>query len=235
MADFSNPPKSPTLLPPRKSVELEDPGAHELEASASENEDEVFADASEGQGSHSRPSSPIPTTRVEKVDDRESHGEVPGTAAYKMRTQDAVPDELEIIPEGGRSRTNSISSQKDSLTSPGGMPIPKTVVEKVDPTSPSHGDVPGTAAHAKRKADAVPDAILPVSGQQESSNSPSKGEKISAEIPIPRTVVTRVDSMPAHGEVPGTDAFNIRQGDATPDIIEKKGDVSDHILEESSK
>ena len=30
MADYSNPPKSPTLLPPRKSVELEDPGAHEL-------------------------------------------------------------------------------------------------------------------------------------------------------------------------------------------------------------
>lgn len=24
------PPKSPTLLPPRKSVELEDPGAHDL-------------------------------------------------------------------------------------------------------------------------------------------------------------------------------------------------------------
>ena len=89
MADFSNPPKSPTLLPPRKSVELEDPGARELgpsqfrpyainasgltkltlnvEASASENEDDVFADASEGQGSYSRPSSPIPKTRVEKV------------------------------------------------------------------------------------------------------------------------------------------------------------------------
>ena len=29
MAD-TNPPKSPTLLPPRKSVELEDPGAHDL-------------------------------------------------------------------------------------------------------------------------------------------------------------------------------------------------------------
>ena len=30
MTDASNPPKSPTLLPPRKSVELEDPGAHDL-------------------------------------------------------------------------------------------------------------------------------------------------------------------------------------------------------------
>ena len=87
MTDASNPPKSPTLLPPRKSVELEDPGAHNLgvlwsyyladvaelqliylvEASASETEDDVFADAPEGQRSHSRPSSPIPITRVEKV------------------------------------------------------------------------------------------------------------------------------------------------------------------------
>lgn len=30
MADFPGPPKSPTLQPPRKSVELEDPGAHDL-------------------------------------------------------------------------------------------------------------------------------------------------------------------------------------------------------------
>ena len=32
MADLSHPPKSPTLIPPRKSVELEDPGAHDLGA-----------------------------------------------------------------------------------------------------------------------------------------------------------------------------------------------------------
>ena len=30
MSQLANPPKSPTLAPPRKSVELEDPGAHEL-------------------------------------------------------------------------------------------------------------------------------------------------------------------------------------------------------------
>ncbi len=33
----------------------------------SENEDDVFADASEGQGTNSVPNSPIPMTRVEKV------------------------------------------------------------------------------------------------------------------------------------------------------------------------
>ena len=30
MTEAVNPPKSPTLIPPRKSVELEDPGAHDL-------------------------------------------------------------------------------------------------------------------------------------------------------------------------------------------------------------
>ena len=30
MADLSHPPRSPTLVPPRKSVELEDSGAHDL-------------------------------------------------------------------------------------------------------------------------------------------------------------------------------------------------------------
>ena len=63
MADLSKPPKSPTLAPPRKSVELEDPGAHEL----SENEDDHFSDAQEDRESHSAPSSPIPPPRVEKV------------------------------------------------------------------------------------------------------------------------------------------------------------------------
>lgn len=151
---------------------------------------------------------------------------MPGTAAYNMRIQDAVPDELEVIPEGSGSRPSSRADQQANLASPGGMPIPKTVVEKVDPASPSHGDVPGTAAHAIRKADAVPDAILKVPGNQKISGIESVGDGITPEIPIPRTVVTRVDSEPAHGEVPGTDAFNFRQGDAEPDVIEKKGDVS---------
>ena len=100
-----------------------------------------------------------------------------------------------------------------------------TVVEKVDPLSPSHGDVPGTAAYALRLADAVPDAILqaPLPGQAKPTISP--GASTPTIVPIPRTVVTRVDSTPSHGEVPGTNAYNIRTEDAQPDSIEKKGDV----------
>ena len=95
----------------------------------------------------------------------------------------------------------------------------------MDPLSPSHGDVPGTAAHAIRSADAVPDAILKAPSSGESLPTISPGASIPTTVPIPRTVVTRVDSTPSHGEIPGTDAYKIRTEDAEPDIIEKKGDV----------
>ena len=137
-----------------------------------------------------------------------------------MRTQDAVPDEIEVVPEG-------ISSRPSSRTggSPGGTPIPKTRVEKVDPASPSHGEVPGTFAHELRKADAVPDAIVKAGDSSQNSSVGTSGSPT-----IPTTVVTRVDSIPSHGEVPGTDAYNIRSSDADPDVVEKKGDVpSKHI------
>lgn len=106
------------------------------------------------------PNSPIPITRVERVDDVPAHGEVPGTAAYKIRTQDAVPDEIEVIPEGLRSRSASHLREDDRPLTPGGTPIPKTVVEKVDPSQPGHGDVPGTAAYEMRTADAKPDEVI---------------------------------------------------------------------------
>jgi hypothetical protein len=37
--------------------------------------------------------------------------------------------------------------------------------------------------------------------------------------PIPRTVVERVDDRPAHGEVEGTAAHEMRLADAEPDEI----------------
>ncbi len=160
------------------------------------------------------------------MDDRDSYGEVPGTAAYKMREQDAVPDALEIIPDGSENRPKSSTSNQDSLASPRDIPIPKMVVEKVDPKSPSHGDVPGTAAHSKRQADAVPDVILQAPQRDEDSVSKGRDDAISPNIPIPTTVITKVDSEPSHGEIPGTDAFDMRKGDAKPDVVEKKGDVS---------
>ncbi|KAF2182493.1 hypothetical protein K469DRAFT_636361 [Zopfia rhizophila CBS 207.26] len=178
---------SDELSPPRKSVELEDPGAHELESSES---DEHFSDASEGrnasaeQAARSNATSPIPTTRVERVDDQPSYGEVPGTEAYNKRVQDAVPDEVEVVPEGSRSRSTSRVNAQDRPITPGGSPIPRTVVEKVDPDTPSYGDVPGTHAHKVRAADAIPDVIVkaPQPPERKSEGSPTASINRSLQI-----------------------------------------------------
>lgn len=131
---------------------------------ADSSSDEHFSDATEGNTSlrsdREEATSPIPVTRVERVDNEPSHGEVPGTEAYNKRLQDAVPDEVEVVPEGQRSRSASRLSASDRPLTPGGTVIPKTVVEKIDPDQPSHGDVPGTHAFEVRAADAVPDVVL---------------------------------------------------------------------------
>ena len=110
---------------------------------------------------------------MEKTDDTPSHGEVPGTEAYEKRKTDAVPDQLEVVPEGSRSRSSSIdqASSSSGLSSRRAS-VPKMVVEKVDPGSPSHGEVPGTEAYAMRQADAKPDEVLQAS---EIARSPING------------------------------------------------------------
>ena len=75
-------------------------------------------------------------------------------------------------------------------------------------------------------SDAVPDIIRPASSQ---ARGPMKVDDqhgtTSADVPIPLTVITKVDSKPSHGEVPGTEAYDMRKGDAKPDIVRKTGDV----------
>ncbi|RYP74810.1 hypothetical protein DL770_007537 [Monosporascus sp. CRB-9-2] len=146
-------------LPERKGIE--DPGAHELESDS----DEHFTDAQSAQGRSPGATSPIPKTRVERVDDAPAHGEVPGTEAYNKRTQDATPDEIAIIP--------SPSTQSDSAeraASPGGKPIPKTVVDETE-------DVPGSKTHhfheQLHRADATPDLVHKPDGTGEVNPVPS--------------------------------------------------------------
>jgi hypothetical protein len=95
------------------------------------------------------------------VDDEPAYGEVPGTDAYEKRAQDAVPDEVEVVPEGTRSRSASRLNAADRPLTPGGSPVPKTVVERVD-DEPAYGEVPGTDAYNKRLQDAVPDVVVKV-------------------------------------------------------------------------
>ncbi|CAD0101113.1 unnamed protein product [Aureobasidium mustum] len=178
------------LQPPSEPIEnLKDPGAHELpgvpKISEPEESDDHFSDASEGTPSYppaitgrNRALS-IPVTRVEKVDDEPRHGEVPGTEAYNIRSQDAVPDEIEIVPDGTRSRSTSRVSESDRPVTPGGTPVPHLVVEKVDPAAPSHGDVPGTDAYEMRTADAQPDEVkqAPASSSAPLEPSPTPNDR----------------------------------------------------------
>ncbi|KAK3681863.1 hypothetical protein LTR37_020822 [Vermiconidia calcicola] len=152
------------LQPPR--INTTDPNQQDVSE-----DDDHFSSASEGNSSSDPNASPIPITRVERVDDKALHGEVPGTPAYELRTRDAVPDEIEIVPdtpENRRSRSSTIGGSRSRATSnlstgsrpdtPGGSPVPKTVVEKVD-FKPSHGEVEGTEAKQMRMADAMPDEV----------------------------------------------------------------------------
>lgn len=175
-------------------------------------------------GIHS-PSSPIPVTRVEKVDNEPSYGEVPGTDAYKKRVEDAQPDEIAVIEEDKTSDSRSTAMERPST--PGGRPIPITVIEKVDPSMPSYGEVPGTTAHNTRKTDAAPDVIVKVSDTKTSLQESllSRPGTTPGGLPIPTTKVEKVDLEPSHGEVPGTVAYDMRKGDAKPDVVEEVGDI----------
>jgi len=210
----------PNLEPPTRPS-IEDPGAHDLDASDS---DDQFEDARSGM-EQSALNSPVPVTRLQKVD----------TDSEKSAA-DAVPDQVAVKPEELLARLETVSNSPNSRPStPGGRPIPTTVVEKLDPDTPSHGEVPGTPAHEMRMADAVPDIVIRASprGSRASSISSrprSRAGSTPGDRPIPKTRVERVDSKPSHGEVPGTEAYEKRAQDAQPDIIEEVGDiqVSDH-------
>lgn len=138
-----------------------------------------------------------------------------------MRKQDAVPDELEIVPEGRLSKRNSSSSLAPPL-SPGGTPaVPLTVVEKVDLNSPSHGEVPGTAAYEKRQADAAPDLVLKASDSNKVTQtfSPSQSAKPASPGSIP-TIVTRAASVPSLDTEPDAAAKGLQANDIMPGIQE---------------
>lgn len=191
-------------------------------------DDEHFSDALESAKRRnsrppsplSRPTSPIPRTRVERVDDEPRYGEEPGSPAFDMRRQDAVPDELEVVPEGRLSKRDS-SSNLQPPVSPGGTAVPLMVVEKVDPDTPSHGEVPGTAAYEKRQADAAPDVVLKASDSNKwpESFSPQPANP-STSGPIPETVITRADSIPRLDKLPSSDGKGPRLYDVLPNVQE---------------
>jgi hypothetical protein len=201
----------------------------------SESEDEHFSDASEGNPEpqslpQSGRTSPVPRTRVERVDSSAQHGEVPGTAAFKKREQDAVPDQIEVVSEDAHSQNHSLAGSEDRPLSPVGSPIPRTMVEKVDPDEPSYGEVPGTSAHEKRLADAVPDVVTKASNFEGSPTPPAldpTSPKLDiSEIDIPETRLERVDTLPAEEDAPThPQAHQGSPSDTLPDTVETVPDV----------
>jgi hypothetical protein len=161
---------------------------------------------------------------------------VPGSPAYGKRTCDAVPDEVEIIPEGSNSRRQSTSENIDRPLSPSGGTTPRTVVEKVDPESPSYGDVPGTPAYDLRKADTPPDLVLRAAESQKETPEvmPSPDSNGSGDSgPVPETLLSRVDSLPTRHTNNSFTAHRRSPSDALPDCVETIEDTSG--MSESSR
>ncbi len=166
-----------------------DPGAHELgtescaapsfcpflcslrwksdspPAEASDSE-EHYSDAQSGPVTPAR-ASPIPKTRVEKVDDKPAYGEVPGTQAYRLREGDAEPDEIAIIPDPSNPSKAEPEHPPQSLT-PGGHPIPTTVVQE---TPDAEGSVTQPENRQRRKSDARPDLVVKADGKVEAGGA----------------------------------------------------------------
>jgi hypothetical protein len=95
----------------------------------------VFRTGEQSQSSSTRSRSgstpadlPIPVTKVERIDSKPSHGEVPGTKAYETRKGDAKPDMVEEIREGAGIPA-SLASQRLTESESPTSPVPRPPVQ----------------------------------------------------------------------------------------------------------
>ncbi|KAL8303977.1 hypothetical protein RB597_004677 [Gaeumannomyces tritici] len=163
-------------LTPPKRTNTKDPGAHGLESSESEDH---FSDT-QSAPAESR-GSPLPRLRVEKVSDEPSYGEVPGTEAYKKREGDAEPDEIAVIPDTPAYEPASGVAGSQSPT-PGGQPIPRTVVEE---TPDSIGSVTHPEKH--HGSDPEPDEVLKAEEKTKDDGDAAADTPIAPSISSPPT------------------------------------------------
>ncbi|KZF22104.1 hypothetical protein L228DRAFT_261324 [Xylona heveae TC161] len=124
---------------------LESEHREALDIESSDNEEDHFSDASEGQNmSSSDASLPAPSIKVEKTDNVPSHGEVPGTAAYEARKQDAAPDEVQVIPEEIKedASSNVSVSEKSTISGHVSAPLAPSEDSEIQPINETSHDVP---------------------------------------------------------------------------------------------
>ncbi|OBS18078.1 hypothetical protein FPOA_09806 [Fusarium poae] len=206
-------------LEPPKSAPVEDPGAREL-AEESESDDQ-FTDAASGSESP-RISSPIPITRVEKVDDQPSHGEVPGTHAYELRGQDAQPDEIAIAPE--------TTASEDAPPTPKVSP-PTTVVEEAPGArSRSHS----IQYEERRKADASPDILVDSDGQVKEIQGESTSVESNSDNSTPSPDLTNSKLQDEPSEEPSALASSLQNGDGDHEDDGKEENDDDNDEDEDN-
>ncbi|KAL1844265.1 hypothetical protein VTJ49DRAFT_2322 [Mycothermus thermophilus] len=206
-----------SLTPPERRDTV-DPGAHDLESSDSE---EHYSDAKSGPMSSGR-ASPIPKTRVERVDDKPAYGEVPGTEAYRMREGDAVPDEIAIIPDPSNPSPPEPDLVPRSPT-PGGRPIPKTVVEE---TPDTEGSVTHQHKRERRLSDAHPDVVVKPDGKRVEEGEAASDIPIASpalSIPDPSTRMRRKSSSSSMRRSP------LSPGSPGPESVVEDDDFGDEF------
>ncbi|QPH01637.1 hypothetical protein C2857_005840 [Epichloe festucae Fl1] len=158
---------SPKGLEPPPEMNKADPGAHQLSEPETSDSEDQFTDA---QSNPMTPhiNSPIPKTRIEKIDSSPSHGEIPGTEAYKMREADAQPDEIAVEDD------DTEEYSKVSMETPR-REVPITVLE---PVQSDRGGSP--APTSSPDVDAKPDVVLEPTNNHEEITT-SDAEKDAAE------------------------------------------------------
>ncbi|KAI0998649.1 hypothetical protein K3495_g9549 [Podosphaera aphanis] len=188
-------------------------GVHYIGTDSSDSDDH-FSDAQSGlEPSFSDAPSSMDLDKTENVDKSGPEPEIEGKT-YELPFRIHVPEKLNIIPR------HKILTPLN-CNSPLHQSIPTTMVEKIDPSTPSHGEVPGTLAHSKRAADAVPDIIIKAGHELKHSLTAKPDIKTTpGDLPIPITKVERADADRRYGEIPGTQAHEMRKKDAVPDIVE---------------
>ncbi|KAG5941486.1 hypothetical protein E4U59_001696 [Claviceps monticola] len=187
-------------LQPPPEMNMTDPGAHQLTEPESSDSEDQFTDAQSTPMTPRHFTTPIPKTRVEKIDTNPSYGEVPGTEAHKQREADAQPDEIAVLG-------NTEEHLEEAST-----PIPKTRVEKVD-SNPSYGEVLGTEARKQREADAQPDEIAVLDDFTKEHLEEASMDTPRQDVPI--TVLEPV--QPDYGE--SSASIKSSDVDAKPDIV----------------
>lgn len=152
--------------------------------------------------------SDIPMVILEKTpDDFQPYGSIPGTSAYDKRAADSVPDEIHVRDEDtpahspARSRSASTVKREQQATAE----VPKLVLEKIG-NEASYGEVPGTSAYNKRKADASPDAVIPSPIGSPAGSRP--------ESPLMQPPAEHLDSAFTKLPAPGTHEGDSKMADA---------------------